>query len=151
MVLIPSVYLEMPNTVNVCSRNYIEALVWNFGSSREENVTVQIFVDGVKVREQILALAGYPKTYDTHSLADTCCVVSKRWVPTSVKTYNITTVVFNPYNYVQDSLKVKVIGTQPLHLLTTFSFIILTLLLGGGTLAIIWLTLLRRRMKMEER
>ena len=34
--------------------------------------------------------------------------------------------------------------------LTTFLLIILTLLLGGGTLAIIWLTLLRRRMKMED-
>ena len=150
MVLIPGVYLDTPNTVNVCSRNYIGVLVWNFGSSREEDVTVQIFVDGVKVREQILALTGYPETYDMNRLADTRCVVSKRWVPISVKTYNITTVVFNPYNYVQDSREVTVIGTQPLYLLTTLPLIILTLLLGGGTLAIIWVILLRRRMKIED-
>ncbi|MFQ6127110.1 MAG: hypothetical protein ACE5R6_21245 [Candidatus Heimdallarchaeota archaeon] len=150
MVLIPGVYLDTPNTVNVCSWNYIEVLVWNFGSSREENVTVQIFVDTVKVREKTLSLAGYPETYDTHSLADTCCVVSKRWVPTSVKTYNITTVVFNPYNYAQTNLEVNVIGTQPLYLLTMLPLIILTLLLGGGTLAIIWVILFRRRMKIED-
>ena len=149
--LTPGVLLGMPSTVKACSENCISVLVWNLGSSREENVTVQIFVDGVKVQDKTLSLAGYPETYDTHSLLDTYSGVSKRWVPTAVKTYNITAVAFNPYTYAQNSLEVNVIGAQPSPPLTAFLLIMLTLLLGGGALAIIWLTLSRRRTSAKRR
>lgn len=151
MFLTPGVFLGMPSTFEAYSENYIDVLVWNLGSSREENVTVQIFVDGVKVQDKTLSLVGYPETYDTHSLQDTYSRVSKTWVPTALKTYNITAVAFNPYTYAQNGLEVNVIGAQPSLPLTTLLLIMLTLLLGGGALAIIWLTLSRRRTSAERR
>ena len=135
----------MPNTVNASSENYIDVLVWNLGSSREENMTVHIFVNGVKVQDKILSLAGYPETYDTHGLLDTYDLVSERWVPTALKTYNITAVAFNPYTYAQDSFEVNVVGAQPSHPLTALALVMLTLLLGGGALAIILILSRRHR------
>ena len=145
MFLTPGVYLGMPNTVEARSENYVSVLIWNLGSSREENMTVQIFVDGVNVQDKILSLAGYPETYDTHGLLDTYDLVSERWVPTATKTYNITAVAFNPYTYAQDSFEVNVTGAQPGHPLTALPIIVLTLLLGGGALAIILILCRRHR------